>query len=487
MPRSTALLVLASVAVLAVPSRGRAGGPDLGPSAAELAQARTLAAMFRRVDGIERAMRALCRDEEGPGVQRDTAFTVLVARAAAAMPRLLDAIAAGDAPNATGERVQCSQTAYRAAGMAVCVGHNDADLYEVDHRSEASIQQGRGAAQRALVAALGKPGARRRAAIDVLQSPPDHESQWCDDANLLRLATPSLVKMLAAKDQESEVLALFGRGGDPRIAAPAIRPYLADRKRVPLAALALAHLGEDMSSSVAQLAEALGGPDVEIALEALRTIGPGAHGALSNLVALSKRLDATCGKPVRADRLAAAVAAIATRPEDARVALDALVPLLSSCPAALRETAEAIAMLGGDGIRVLLTYLHDDDRTASGRLWIARALRGHAQLDSADQAVVRLLEARDARFDYPAAAAQVPGPMPTPDPLAVASETVTACRAEAGLAPIAVTGISAAQAGQVTSCLGSYLCGPSRRSLVRTLDRCCGPVFGAQRPAFCRP
>lgn len=489
MPRSTAFLVLPLVAVLAAPSGVRAGGPDLGPSEDELRQAQKLAATFRRGDGLERAMRVLCRDEHGAGVPHDAAFTVLIERAAAAMPKLLDAVAAGEAPDAAEHDAiwRCYEEAQRVAGMAVCLGYNDADLYGIERRSSTRIDQDRVAAQRALVAALGRPGARRRAAIDVMLSPPDHESKKCDDASLLRLATPALVKLLAAKDQETEVLQLFGRGGDPRIAVPAIRPYLADRKRMPLAALALAHMGEDMSSAVAQLAEALAGPEVEPALEALRTIGAGAHGALPHLVGLSKRLDANCARPVRADRLVTTVAALATRPEDASVALQTLVPLMSSCPATLTRTAEAIAMLGSDGGRVLRTYLRDDDRTIPGRLSVAHVLqRAGARLDSADQALVRLLEAKSALHDSPPPA-QIPVAMPPADPFAMATQEVTACRAEAGLAPVAVTGISAAQANQVASCVYSYLCGPSRQTLARTMDRCCGQVFGAQRPALCRP
>jgi hypothetical protein len=489
MPRSTALLVLPFVAVLAAPSAVRAGGPDLGPSEDDIEQARKLAAAFRRADGIERAMWALCRDaRSGAGsVRHDAAFTVLVERAAAAMPKLLDAVAAGQAPNAAehDQVWRCYEDARGVARTAACSGHHR-DAYFLDHRTEEEIEQSRGAAQRALVAALGKSGARRRAAIDVMRLPPEPGND-CDDDGLLGLATPALVKMLAMKDQETEVLQLFAGGGDPRIAAPAIRPYLADRKRMARAALALAHMDEDMSSAVPQLAGLLDGADVEVALEALGAIGAGARGALPNLVALSKRLNATCTAPVRAERLVAAAGAIAKRPEDGPVALQALAPLLSRCPETLIPTAEAIAMLG-DGGRVLLTYLRDDERTISSRLQVANVMQElHARFNSADQTLVRMLEARDSLHNRAQPAAQVPEPTHAHDPLTMVREEANACRAEGGLAPVAVAGISAKQAVDVALCLRHYLCGPSRRSLARTLDRCCGPVFGAQRPAFCSP
>lgn len=490
MPRSTALLVLPFVAALAAPSDVRAGG-ELGPSEEQFEEARKAAATFRRADGIKPAMRALCRDASSSagGARHDAAFTVLVERAAAAMPTLLDAVAAGQAPDAAKHDAigRCYEEARRVARKAVCTGSDDG-FYALDRRNEDEIAQSRGAAQRAVVAALGKPGARRRAAIDVMRLSP--ESGWdCNDARLLELATPVLVKMLVAKDQETEVLQLFAGGGDRRLAVPAIRPYLADHKRMARAALALANMEQDMSSAVAPIAEALDGADAEVALEALRAIGAGAHGALPNLVALSKRIDTSCTAPVQAEKLVAAVGAIAKRPEDAPVALQALAPLLSRCPGTPIPAAQAIAMLDGGG-RVLLTYLRDDDRTISNRLQVANVMQElHARFNSADQALVRMLEARDSLHNHaqPLPQGQRPEPRRDSDPLATLREEANACRAEGDVAPVAVAGISAKQAVDVELCLRSYLCGPSRRTLARTLDRCCGPVFGAQRPAFCRP
>ncbi len=109
--QTTFLTGLVSVVLLAVPSRVQAGGPDLGPSEAEVRQAQKLAATFRRADGIQRAFRALCRAEPGVDPQHDAAFTVLVERAAAAMPKLLDAMMAAEAPDATGTEQETERQA----------------------------------------------------------------------------------------------------------------------------------------------------------------------------------------------------------------------------------------------------------------------------------------------------------------------------------------------------------------------------------------
>jgi hypothetical protein len=469
----------------------QAGEPDFGPSKAEIRQAQKLAATFRRAGGIERAFRVLCRAERGVNPRHDAAFTVLVERAAAAMPKLLDAIAAGEAPNAAehDEIWTCSQEAPRIVATAVCAGRNDADIYEVDRRSETTVDRSRAAAQRALISALGKSGARRRAAIAVLLLTRSSglESEGCHaGADLVRLATPALVTMLSAKDQEAEVLRLFASGGgDPAAAVPAVRPYLADRKSLPFAAMALARMGQDMSQAVTPLAELLDGPEVDVALDALESIGPSARSVLPRLAALSKRMDATCTKPVEPHRFVRTVAAIATRPEDASIALQTLSPLLR-CSSTIASAAEAIGRLGTDGRNALLKYLRDDKNTIQNRLGVAYVLQqGGARLNSGDQEVVRLLQAKTGRYERPQAQVQVP--VPERDPIKAVGEEVTACRAEAGLKPVDVTGVSAEQANQVRWCLHSHLCGPSRRTLVRTLDRCCGQVFGARKPPFCRP
>ncbi|HMG55682.1 MAG TPA: hypothetical protein VK601_19420, partial [Kofleriaceae bacterium] len=281
---------------------------------------------------------------------------------------------------------------------------------------------------------------------------------------------------------------------DPRVAVPAIRPYLADKKHVVLAALGLARMGEDMASAVPQIAEHLDATDeyeLKEVLDALAQIGPGARAALPRLATLTKRLDAYCLRPVRADRLVEVVAALATRPDDAGAALPALTPFLSRCPDAFQRAIGTLAKLGNDGWKPLLSYLRDDDRPAGARHEVARVvMRAGAPTTKADQEVVRLLEAREARRPppRPESMSQLPDPPPPePDPLIVTEEGVAMCRAEAGRPPVAVTGITAEQARKVGPCLKGYLCGPSQRTFTQTLDRCCGPVFGAQRPAFCRP
>jgi hypothetical protein len=476
--RPIALLTsLAGAVLLAVPAQVHAGGPDFGPDPAEIRQAQKLAATLRGAGGIDRAFRVLCRaDESTP--RHDAAVTVLVERATAAMPRLLDAMAVDAA---------CTEEASSVAVAAVCWGRNT-DIYEIDHRSEATVDRSRTAAQQAVLGALGKPGARRSAAVEILlraRRASLQASEGCDaSADLVRLATPALVKLLTTKQQEDEILQLFALGGgEPAAAGPAVRVYLGDKKRLPLATLALARMGQDASQAAAPLGELLEGPDVEVALDALQAIGPGARGVLPRLAALSKRMDRTCTKPVEASRLVKAMAAIATRPEDAAITRDAISPLLR-CPSSVTAIARALGRQGPEGRDVLLKYLRDEDHTIGNRLDVVEAMQqAGASFDGDDQALVRALRTKAARFNQPVPQVQ----MPEPDPMTTAGEEFTACRAEAGLKPVAVTGISAEQASKARWCLQSYLCGPSRSTAVRTLDRCCGQALGTQKPPFCRP
>jgi hypothetical protein len=381
--------------------------------------------------------------------------------------------------------------AEQIATAAVCDG-KDLDYYQVDQRSDAAIERGRIAAQRAVVAALAKPGARRHGAVAVLFAarPGDTDGSHCRDAGgeLLRLAAPALAKMLGTKEQVADVLQLFAFGdADPSVAVPVVRPYLGDPKHLAVAALALARMGQDVSSVVEPLAQRLDGQEVGVALDALRAIGPGARGALPRLAALSKRFDATCNAPVKAERLIGTVAAIATRPTDASGALPMLVALMSSCPSRLSETAAAIAQLGDEGRTVLLTHLRDD----SNAIWIRGSVAGalhkaQVTLVASDRDIVRVILARQRDHDPPAPSQVVMEPPPR-DPFKELDQEMATCRAEAGRRPVAATGLSADQADQLALCFGSYLCGPSQRTLVRTLDRCCGKVLGAQKPAYCRP
>lgn len=487
---------LVSVVLLVVPARVRAGGAELGPSEAEIRRAQKLAASFRRADGIERAFRALCRADQGVNpqdTQHDAAFTVLVERAAMAMPKLLDAIAAGEAPDAGqhDEIPTCSQEAPDIVVAAVCRGQDIADIYGIDHRSETIIDRSRVAAQRALLSALGKPGARRRAAVQVLlltRSSRDESLEGCNDAGaeLVRLATPALVKMLSSRDQEAEILRLFASGGgDPAVAVPSVRPYLADRKSLPFATMALARMGQDVSQAAAPLAELLDGPDVDVALDALRSIGADARSVLPRLAVLSKQMDATCTRPVEPSRLVRTVSAIARRPEDVGIALQTVSPLLR-CSSGLASIAEALGWLGAEGRNLLFNYLRDEENTIRNRLDVLDVLkRVGAKLDSRDEELARLLHAKTARYNRPPL--QIQMPEPELDPVAAAGEEFAACRAEAGLKPVAVTGISAAQGNEIQLCLASHMCGPARSTLIRTLDRCCALTFGAQKPSFCRP
>jgi hypothetical protein len=193
-------------------------------------------------------------------------------------------------------------------------------------------------------------------------------------------------------------------------------------------------------------------------------------------------------KPVEGDQLVATVAAIATRPDDASVALPLLAALLTGCPWPPSGIAAAIAQLGKEGQTLLLTYLRDDNRRHWERNAIAKALReSRIPQGAADRDIVRLLAAREADRDVAPNASQDPTEPPPRDLFRELAEKAAACRAEGGRKPVAATGINADQAEKLRACFDAYLCGPSQRTLVRTLERCCGEVLGAQRPAFCRP
>ena len=139
-----------------------------------------------------------------------------------------------------------------------------------------------------------------------------------------------------------------------------------------------------MSEAVAPLAELLDGPDVDGALEALQAIGPGARSVLPRLAALSKRMHATCTKPVDPARLLGAVDAIATRPEDAGVALQTIAALLP-CDSTFGAVAEALVRRGTDGRNVLLQYFRDEENTIQSRLVVEYVLeRSGAKLDHRD-------------------------------------------------------------------------------------------------------
>ena len=181
--------------------------------------------------------------------------------------------------------------------------------------------------------------------------------------------------------------------------------------------------------------------------------GPGARSVLPRLAALSKQMDATCTKPVEPSRLVRTVAAVATRPEDAGIALQTLSPILR-CSSTLTSTAEAVGRLGADGRNVLLKYLRDEDNTIRNRLNVLYVLQqGGAKFDSEDQELVHLLQAKAARFNRPEA--QVQMPEPERDPITTAGEEFTACRAEAGLAGCCID--QREQANKIRWCLQSHL------------------------------
>jgi hypothetical protein len=369
-----------------------AGGPDLEPEQAQLRQAEKLAASLRSAGGAERALKALCSGEAS-GPSYEAAFTVLVERAEAAMPKLLDAVVAGHAPDAAEHDTvwRCADEAPKVAAAAVCVGRAP-DLYQLDRRPNAAIQRGRAAAQRALVASLGKAGPRQGAALEVL-SFARLGARGCDaGADLVGVATPALLKLLAVNEHEGEALVILASGGgDPAIAVAPLRRYLGDKAALPFAALAFARMGQDVSEHVGALSELLDGPNTDIVLQALEAIGPKAHVALPRLVALSKRPDTTCDRPAAARRVQAA-RAISAGVEDGPALVSMLTPLLA-CPTTSFDAAKGLVLFGATD--VLLKFLRSEQNPAQNRLDVATVLRqSGVTLEASDQALVRALEAR---------------------------------------------------------------------------------------------
>lgn len=475
-----AIGVVALVLMALVPLAARAGG-EFSIDPAEMHAAKKAARSFSQPGGIARAMRAYCRASDD--ARHAAAYTVLVERGARAMPRLLDAIVLTDTqPQGA---FPCGSDATEVAVKAVCDGHDDGDLYELDRRPDAAIRRGRRAARKALVRALARKGPRRAAALSVVL-----ETRRCEDDDarraLVRQATPALVRLLAAPKLEMDALRALAMGGaDAKVARGPLRARLGDDRTVALAATALAPMHEDLHAVVPRLARLLGGPRPAPVVRALGAIGVPARPALPAMARLAERFDPSeCDRPVKVGVMVKAVGRIGV---DRGRSLDAsrvLTPLLE-CSGTVSTVAEALVSFGANPARSVVFYMERAGHTLRDRADAARVLvSAHVPLSDRDRLTADRLAAKMARLSRPVP--QVPPSGPPPTGLELATDALTRCRFDAHLRPAPkVIGVPDAAAAKLAECLDRYLCGPSRHEYRQVLGRCCVRAFGNLKPPLC--
>ena len=490
--------LVAAVAVLVSAASARAGDDGGYPTGGETQAAVRFARSLRGADGIARAIRALGEDN---GPKPKVAAVVLTARAAAAMPKLLDAIAAVEAPGAI-DRADVSERARAVWDIlvdALCEGRRPYDEYQVDLAESPEVERRRDAARAALVGALAR-GSRRhgavRAYVAVLESDEAKQPGYttCEDrVDLIRPATAALVDLLQVPaDRESALRVLASGDADPALARPALSGLVVDDQALPWAVIGLTRMGDNLASEAPRLAGMLSGPRIALALDALRVMAARARATLPALDATAGRLDSRCGAPIGLHELAQTVAAVGA--SDAAIATRILVPLMR-CPFGLNEVGPALARLWPDGVQKLFDWFRGDELSACARIDIAWQLESaHMGLQSADTALKQYLATYHCRRDSPVSGGQsAPSPVltlaprPPVDFIARATQNFLGCRAEAHLPAIPVTISDAAKAETLAGCLEAYACGPARSSYDRTLNRCCALAFGAPLPSFCKP
>jgi hypothetical protein len=329
---------------------------------------------LEKAGGIRRAIDCVCTCPRG-AVENLVARNFLVERADSTYPALLDALRrAGEAPrsdDASACRVELEAT----VRDGVCFGYSIGRTWPVLDAHPLAVER-RGRAQRALVKAIEGSGPRARLAMDVLLragNPADGVCTGGEDA--IRTATPVLVKWLGtprsparisvfAKGAElawqDALRALSFGGADRAIAEKPVTAFLADDATMPLAVVALARMGVDVTSEVPRLARILDGitadtlvpssslsdelTRLEDTLDALQAMGTPARAALPNVAALMLRTEVPGCRTLGARRYVELVRAIAT-PADARLAVVSLTPLLP-CPGSGASVARALSELG---------------------------------------------------------------------------------------------------------------------------------------------
>ena len=364
----------------------------------------------------------------------------------------------------------------------------------------------RALSQRVLASLLAAGGPRAEVALDLLAE----DTGVCRGLpDAVRAATPTLVKLLGAPqppvripvhphsakvawDVAFRVLS-FG-GPDRTLAEKPVAAFLEHDASAPLAALAIARMGGDATAAVPRIARVIETiqvrPQAQLtqlgdAVDALIAIGKPAHTALPSLATLLSRPDMPGCHSLGGRRYAELVRGIAA-PADAAQAVAVLAPLARcdrerALTVTERPVVELLGELGAPARGVLLSMFRDDTRLVQERLETLR-LAGNSPglvLSNDDWRLVTLLERkRDT-------------PPPSKSPPLRLERALAACRADAGLAPVpagtppVVPPAWDHSTNGFAACLNMYLCGPSRETYARTMQRCCQDAYRQDLPAYC--
>jgi hypothetical protein len=491
---SGVMSLLAAMIALGVP-----GGEELdypfGPFT-EAKDVKTAARLRRRLEepgGLRRAFAQLCHDageQDIWEVEDLVSRNFLIERFREAMPILIAAVRRGDAPRSRQAAVDCAGRAFALLEAAACDGYDIGGTGPAFDAHPLAVGR-RAAAQRAIVAALDGKGPRAAVALQVIFEM-GRRGACSGLHDTVRAATPALLKLLGAPETPvpwlydlnapdppwETALRTLTFGGAPRsLAEQPLAAFLEHDTTAPLAALALAGMGVDLSATVPRLARIVAAAKLDDiaqlgqlrdALEALQAIGKPARPALPALAGITARDNC---HSVGDEPHIGAVQAIAT-PGDAAVAVAILSPFLR-CEGNRRRVLRALRTFGGAARAPLLAVLRNAGRSVTERLDAAEGLAA-GSLGEQDRGLVALLNAKVKRHEV----------SPATDWYLLSRGPAVEwprCREEAGLPALPPTGATYDFAG----CLANYLCGPDAQTYARTMERCCRTYERRQLPAFC--
>lgn len=466
---------------------GGAGGED------DRAVAPRSGSRFEVHGGMARALQKVCAsDIRGLKPEEEVAYEFLIEHAPDAYPALLDAMIREDRKAARTEAVvYCLANLEAAVRNGICFGYaTDRGRELAESETDPLFAARRAVASRALAKAIAGGGLRGATAMGVLLQAGSSIGGLCPGlADAVRVATPALVKGLGvpsprmqiprdtfgAEETWDKALRAFSYGGaDRALAEKPLRAFLAADATTPLAALALARMGADVSAETPHLARILDGSVygrrqsptesqrqltlLADTVDALTALGKSAAAALPTLAAFLARVEMpgchTLGPP-RYVELVQAIATDAT----AAPAADALAPLLA-CDGPKERTIAAIVALGSAARPALLRVARDNAQTIAVRLTAVETLAevGPVAPEPADRHLIDLLRAK-----------------------AKSADELDRCRAEAGLPPVTTQSRPPA----FLSCLSHYLCGPTKDVYETAVRRCCDTLTRNARPDLC--
>ena len=469
--------------------------------------ARVAAKLQRRLEqkgGVARAIHQVCVGGlDTSGVENLVAKNFLIEQADRTVRLLLDATAESTKRSNPGASEECRAAEGWVVRSAICFGYDIGGTGPTFDANPLAVER-RGRAQRALVKALDGQGRRADAAMELLLQ----RSGVCIGLEeTVRLATPALIKRLGVPrppllvprgdhgqgDWALALEALSLGGADRAIAETPVAMFLADDASAPLAALALARMDADASAAVPRLAHIVDGislDDIPPAarrqdrltqlsqtITALTAIGQPARAALPNVAAFVSRVEMPGCHTLGAATYVSLVRSVATAADGDRAAA-CLAPLLA-CAGSPSEVLRALGELGGERARApLLAALRDETGSIGFRLEAFKDLgtAGQAMLGEPDRKLVKLLQAKLQTHPELLASFKVSISAGT-------AAELGRCRAEAGLgrAPPSDANVS----WSFANCLSNYLCGPSRETYERTMERCCRANYSAVPASFC--